>query len=314
VSTARPTLGAARWLALAAAAATGVQVGASMVATRVVVDQVGPASLALMRYAIAVCCLLPPALVLGRGARFARGDVLPIAALGIGQFGLLIALLNVGLRSVPSGRAALIFATFPLLTLIFAAALGRERLTPSKLLGVALTIVGVAAAMADRLSLAEETARPWLGELAILGSAALGAACSVLYRPYLVRYPTLRVSAFAMLAAIVFLTLPAAGEGFFAAPPHFAPAGWLAVFFIGTASGAGYFAWLWALGHAPPSEVTVFLGLSPLTAALLGALVLGEPLAGGALVGVVLVIAGLWLAVGPGSTWADAHSADAGSR
>ena len=52
-------------LAAAAAAATGVQVGAAMVATRFVVDQAGPASLALLRYAIGFCCLLP--FVLRRG-------------------------------------------------------------------------------------------------------------------------------------------------------------------------------------------------------------------------------------------------------
>jgi len=71
----------------AAAAVIGVQVGSAMVATRFVVDQTGPASLAY------------------------------------------------GLRSIPSARAALIFATFPLLTSLVAAALGRERLTSSKLAG-----------------------------------------------------------------------------------------------------------------------------------------------------------------------------------
>ena len=55
----------------AAAAATGIQVGAAMVATRLVVDQAGPASLALLRYCIGVCCLLP-AVVLSRSrVRFA---------------------------------------------------------------------------------------------------------------------------------------------------------------------------------------------------------------------------------------------------
>ena len=85
----------------AAAAATGIQVGAAMVATRLVVDQAGPASRALLRYCIGVCCLLP-AVVLSRSrVRFAPRDLVPIALLGITQFGILIALLNYGLRSVP---------------------------------------------------------------------------------------------------------------------------------------------------------------------------------------------------------------------
>ena len=114
-------------LALFAAAATGVQVGAAITATRYVAADISPASLAFLRYAIGVACLVP-ALAFVR-ARFAWRDVLPIALLGIGQFGILIALLNYGLKTVPAGRGALIFASFPLLTLMFAAAIGREHVT-----------------------------------------------------------------------------------------------------------------------------------------------------------------------------------------
>lgn len=46
-------------LALLAAAATGVQVGAAMVASRFVVADVPPLTLALLRYSIGFCCLLP---------------------------------------------------------------------------------------------------------------------------------------------------------------------------------------------------------------------------------------------------------------
>src|SRR5829696_816168 len=104
-----------------AAAATGVLVGSAMVATRVVVHDAGPASLALLRYTLGFTCLLPPVL-LSAHVRFARRDVLPIALLGITQFGILIALLNYGLRFIPSARAALIFATLPLLTMGLSAA------------------------------------------------------------------------------------------------------------------------------------------------------------------------------------------------
>jgi len=280
-----------------AAAATGVQVGSAMVATRLVVDQTGPASLALLRYVIGLACLLPVLALIAPRPRFARRDLLGIGVLGIVQFGVLIALLNYGLRTVPSARAALIFATFPLLTLILAAALGRERLTAPKLAGVALTIAGVGAALGERaLSGGGAGAHRWIGEAAVLAAALCGAACSVLYRPYLEKYPALPVSAFAMLASVAFLAVWAAAEGFFAAAPRFSPSGWLAVLFIGVGSGVGYSLWLWALGRASPTEVTVFLSLSPLTAAVAGALFLGEPISVGSIVGTVCVAFGLWLA------------------
>lgn len=284
------------WPAVAAAA-TGVQVGSAMVATRYVVDQSGPGSLAMLRYAIGFCCLVPFVLAAPR-PRFARRDLVPIALLGITQFGVLVALLNYGLRSIPSARAALIFATFPLLTMVIAAALGHERLSAPRTIGVLLTVAGVAAALGDK-AMAPGGTGAWTGELAVFGSALCGAVCSVLYRPYLARYPTLPVSALAMLASVGFLAGLAATEGFFAAAPRFTAGGWMAVLFIGVGSGVGYFLWLWALGHAAATEVTAFLALSPITATCLGALALGEPVSVGALGGLVLVALGLWLAHRP---------------
>ncbi|HKQ63955.1 MAG TPA: DMT family transporter [Methylomirabilota bacterium] len=285
-----------RFWAAAAAAATGVQVGSAMVATRFVVDQTGPASLALLRYAIGACCLIPVVLLTRSRVRIAPRDIAPIALLGITQFGILIALLNYGLRSVPAGRAALIFATLPLLTSLVAAALGRERLTPSKLAGVLLTIAGVGLALGDKTLQPGGADAAWLGELAVFASALTGAVCSVLYRPYLEKYPTLPVSAFAMLASVAFLALLAAREGFFASRPALTSGGWLAVVFIGLASGGGYYLWLWALNHGTPTQVTMFLALSPVTATMLGAWLLGEPVSRMLAVGLAAVVAGLALA------------------
>jgi drug/metabolite transporter (DMT)-like permease len=287
-----------RHLPTFAAAATGILVGAAMVATRFVIDQTTPASLAFLRYLIGACCLLPAFLASGT-ARFERRDLLPITALGVTQFGILIALLNYALQFIPAARAALIFATLPLLAMLLAAGLGQERLTARKTLGVLLTIVGVGCALGEKLAQPGGAGRGWAGEAAVFTSALCGAACSVLYRPYLRRYPTLSVSTVAMLASVGFLAILAAGDGFFAAFPRFSAGGWAAVVFIGVSSGVGYYLWLWALNHTTPTRVTVFLALSPVTAAGLGAALLGEPLSTGLLAGTACVALGLRLAFRP---------------
>jgi drug/metabolite transporter (DMT)-like permease len=284
-----------RFLPAAAAAATGILVGSAIVATRFVIDQTSPASLALLRYLIGFCCLLPPVLLSGR-VKFERRDLVPIGLLGITQFGILITLMNYGLRFIPSARAALIFATMPLLTMIFATALGHERLTWAKTLGVLLTILGVGFVIGEKAVLLGGLADKWVGELAVFASAFSGAVCSVLYRPYLRKYPTLPVSAFAMLASVGFLAVLAAGEGFFSSLPRFTETGWLAVVFIGINSGIGYYLWLWALNHTTPTKVTVFLALSPITATGLGALLLAERISMMSLLGLAFVVLGLWLA------------------
>ncbi len=285
-----------KYLPLITASVNGILVGSAMVATRFVISQSSPASLALLRYFIGFCCLFPIVLLSTR-VRFARRDVLPIALLGITQFGILVTLLNFALQYIPSSRSALIFATFPLLTMILATLLGYERLTLTKALGVLLTVAGVGIALGEKAFQTGSATNEWIGELAVFVSAFSGALCSVLYRPYLKKYPTLQVSAFAMLASVLFLAVFAAGEGFFSALPRFTAGGWLAVLFIGVASGVGYYLWLWALGHTSPTNVTVFLALSPITATILGAVFLAEEISTPFLVGLVFVAAGLWLAL-----------------
>ncbi len=288
-------------LALAAAALTGVQVGAAIVASRFAVAEVPPLTLALLRYAIGLACLLPfVASALLRGGlrpttRAMVPDLLPMALLGMVQFAAVIALLNFGLQHVGAAQAALIFSLFPLLTLLLSAALGHDRITPALLGGVLLSIAGVALALAPKLG-AGHTGH-WWGELAVLASAVLGATCSVLYRPYLRRHPTLPVSAWAMAASVVALAVLALAEGWPARIPLLSGKAWAVAAFIGLSSGVGYFLWLYALKHESPARVTVFLALNPITAALLGAMLLGEPLAAPVLGAIVLIACGLALAL-----------------
>jgi drug/metabolite transporter (DMT)-like permease len=292
-------------LALLAAAATGVQVGAAIVASRFVVADVPPLTLALLRYAIGFACLLPFFLksflapALGGQARaaiknIAISDWLAMAGLGTGQFAVLIALLNYGLQHIGAAQAALIFSLFPLLTLLLSSALGRERISAALLAGVLLSITGVALSLWPKL----QAPHPghWWGEAAVLASAGVGALCSVLYRPYLQRYPTLAVSSFAMLVSVLFLGLLALTENWPTRVMALGLQSWTVVALIGISSGIGYFWWLYALKHESPTRVTVFLALNPLTAALLGVLFLGEALSPWSAAAIFLIASGLWLA------------------
>lgn len=278
-----------------------MQVGAAIVASRFAVAEVPPLTLAMLRYAIGFACLAPFAWkALAHGFAVTAKDLLAMAALGVGQFGILIALLNFGLQHIGAAQAALIFSLLPLLTLLLAAALGHERITPVLVAGVLLSIAGVAASLAPKLGAPQSD--HWWGELAVAGAACTGALCSVLYRPYLQRYPTVPMSAFAMLASVLFLALLALGEQWPTRVFAYSGQAWAAIGFIGVSSGIGYFCWLYALKHESPTRVTVFLALNPVTAALLGWALLGETLHPAVLGALVLIVVGLWLSARPAST------------
>lgn len=282
-----------------------MQVGAAIAVSRLAVGEVPPLTLAMLRYAIGFACLAPfawrerQAAIAAPRLHGGLRDLGGMAVLGILQFGALIALLNFGLQRIGAGQAALIFSLFPLITLVLSSLSGRERITTTLLAGVLVSIAGVAASLAPKLG--THGGASWWGELAVLAAAAIGASCSVLYRPYLRRYPTVPVSALAMLASVAFLAAAAWPEHWARRLATFSGTAWAATLFVGVSSGIGYFAWLYALKHESPTRVTVFLALNPPAAALLGWALLGEPVHGSMLAGLVLVATGLWLATRSGN-------------
>ena len=176
--------------AVIAGTVMGVLVDGAMVATRYVIAQTDPASLTLLRYSIGTLGLIPAFLMIRR-IPFQGRDILPVALLGIGQFGILIALLNYGLQFVGAGLGALLFAYFPLMTTVLAASLRLEAFSRWKVAGVLLTILGVGFAVSGSLMPHDAGPDMMLGIEAVLAAALTGAVCSVFYRPYLQKYPPL---------------------------------------------------------------------------------------------------------------------------
>jgi len=279
-----------------AAAATGIQVGLAIVASRYVIDQTTPATLALLRYGVGFLCLAPVVLITSR-SWFRLRDLLPISILGIFQFGILVALLNQALLYISSAQAALVFATFPLQTMILAAVFGVEPLTWQKTIGIFLTIFGITIVIGHALLQNSGTSDAWIGFTTAGLSAFCGAICSICYRPYLRIYPAQNIAALAMLASIGFLLIISVMEGGLSGVVRISATGYAVILFIGISSALGYFGWLWALKYMSPTRVTMYLSLSPITSAFFGVIFLSETLTISLAVGTLLVISGLLLAL-----------------
>ena len=255
----------ARQPALWAAATTGMLVGAAMVSTSALSSAASPASLAFLRYAIGLAILAVPA-ALATWPRYRPRDALAIALLGVAQFAVLILLLNHALARLPASTCALVFATMPLFTWCLAALTGREAVSPHRLTGLVLAVGGVTVLLIGSARPASSLGGS--GMAALLAATLVGAATSILYGPYMRRYPALPTSGLAMAAAVLFLALYCALQG---QPllPVFSAVQWGHMVFIGLSSGLGYFCLLWALGRLEASMVIAFQALGPVTAALL---------------------------------------------
>lgn len=284
-----------RGAALIAAAGVGVSIGATTVASKFVVGEVGPTGLTFLRYAIALLCLLPFA-ALSSWRRLSFADFSAVAALGIGQFALLAGLFHFSLLYIPAGRAAVIFATIPLLTMGLAIALQREPRSLVKALAISACVLGVAVAIGERDILTHP--RAWVGDLAAFGAAFTGAVCNVLYGTYTRRHGARAVSALSMAPAVVVL-LPVLLliEGGAPAWGHLTVPVWAIICVTGIASAAGFLLLTWALARAPASDVAAFFSLGPIVATALGVWLLGEVVTLQFLLGVALVSSGLWVAL-----------------
>lgn len=279
-------------LALLAAAATGVQVGSALVASEAVVAEVGAGRLGFLRYGLALIFLLPFALR-SIGPSVGKHDLLPIALIGIGQFGVLIALLNVAVLYSSSARVSLVFATLPVVTLAIGWARSDSGVTPRILAAIICSVIGVAVLLAgDALS-----GRLAASDLIGLGCAALAtltaALCSNLYGPYLRRYGVVKVSVIAMAASLAPLGLMGMIEAHGTAITDWSAATFFLIGFIGLSSGIGYLMWLYALANAPAGIVTAFLALSPITAVAFSVIWLDMRVNGALAVALVLIIGGL---------------------
>lgn len=282
------------WAGVAIALLSSSIGGTAAAITRYLVGGADPVLLAILRWGIGFLCLLPCALML-RVRWPQRADWPAVALLGICFFGLFFILYNIAMSYTSAARASLALATLPLHTMVAGALLGVERLTARKITGVGIAVLGVAAALAA--GLAQSPPGAWRGELIMTAAVFCMAFYNVLSRPLMQRSSALGFLTVGMGAGAVVLVLAGLVKGSFAALGHFTAAQWIAGVYLGIGGGAlAFILWGMALARATPTRVANTMTVNPIAAALLAALLIGEPITANLLAGLVAVFAGIAIA------------------
>ncbi|MGH6950947.1 MAG: DMT family transporter, partial [Vitreimonas sp.] len=213
------------WVGVLIAVASSSLGGTAAAVTRYLVGSADPLTLAILRWGIGFCCVLPMALALRvRWPR--RGDWLGVALLGLSFYGVFFILYNIAIGYTTAARASLALSTLPLQTMVVGAILGVEALTMRKFIGVLIAVLGVAAALASGLSMAPEGA--WRGELIMQGAVLCMSFYSVLSRPYIGRSSALGFLAVGMGSGAIALIVAGLLTGRLAVLTRFDEAQWLA--------------------------------------------------------------------------------------
>jgi drug/metabolite transporter (DMT)-like permease len=282
------------WIGVAIALLSSCLGGTAAAITRYLAGNADPITLAVLRWGIGFCCVLPVALLLK--ARWPQQrDWLAVAALGFAFFGVFFVLYNIAMSYTTAARASLALATLPLQTMLVGALLGIEPLTKRKSIGVCIAVLGVFAALATGLSAAPPGA--WRGELIMTGAVLCMAFYNVWSRPFIQRSSALGFLAVGMGTGAVALILVGSLSGSMAVLSQFDTPQWIAGLYLGIAGGAlAFILWVLALERASPTRVANTMTVNPVAAALLATQLVGEPITPNLVVGLIAVFAGIWIA------------------
>ena len=284
-----------------AAAVAALCAGTSVVVTRLAVGEIDPIALAFYRYVVAAVCLVPLLPFVWPKVRLPIADIIKIALLGASFFGFFPWAFSAALQHTSAARGAIDIATIPIQTLIVATLFGHEQMTGRKIISVALAFTGIVVVFGPE-AYGGKVSSHLMGDGLMLLGAFSAAIYSVFGRPVFGKYGPMFVMVLAIIFGVLALLPLAFASGALTHLPRFSREGWLAVAYLGTVGAAFQFSlFTWALRWLPPSRAVIYLTLNPITAILLAGVMLGEAVASVLIIGLVFVIAGIFVA-----NWRDA--------
>lgn len=269
--------------------------GSTWLVIKVGYGELGPFNVAALRFFLAGAVLVPIVPLVGARWPEGAGEWALVAWVGLVLFAADYGLIYWAEQFLDSGLTAILFATLPLITILFAHLyLPGDRITPRKLAGTVLAFVGVAALFGDRVRVDASAAWPMA---AVVASAVCAAAVGVVTKRHAHHLHPAALNAPAMLVGAVALLVVscAAGDGF-ALPRDLGT--WWAVIYLALAGSVltflVYFTLLKTWSVTSLSFISVF---TPAMALLLGFVFLDERPTTLTAAGAVLILMGVALAV-----------------
>ena len=265
--------------------------GTSDVAGKLALTAIPPVTLAALRFGVAFAILWP----LSRRQSGPRVPVRVTAPLGLIGVALTFLFQNLGLDRTTATNASLLQGAVPVMTLLLAAVVLRERLGRQRIVTVAVVTAGVAVVT---LPGGGGLHAPGLGDLLVLASAACFATFVVLGRRAFPIYGTLPVLAgmagwgMAALAPAALIELRL-GRGI---ALDMEAAG-LVLYLGAGCSALTYGLWGYALSRIEAGRAATFDTLIPVVGVVSAVMILGERVMAWHVIGGALVVAGVWMVV-----------------
>jgi drug/metabolite transporter (DMT)-like permease len=222
-------------------------------------------------------------------------DYRTLAFLGLGVLGNHLLIL-IGLKYVSGAVAGVIIGSLPVVTALLSALFIQDVPLRAVWAGGLLSFLGVGLVSVAGFSAAG--AQPLLGGTLVFFGVASWAVYTIGSRAIMERVPALTVNWTTLLAATL-LQIPLLWTDQKVLPAGFAsvaPSDWLALaYLVVFATAIAQQAWLFGVKNIGPSRASVLGNLTPVAAVALSALILKEAVGLAEVIGIVLILCGVWV-------------------
>lgn len=269
--------------------------GFAYVVTKSGLSSVPPMLFALLRYAVASVLLVPLALARGGLSRLPKPvpwkTLLFMSLSGVTVYYILF---NLALAYTTASQTALIQSSFPAVVAFMAVVWLHEHVSRRRVVGIVLAVVGVVLIVAN--TTADASARdPLLGNALAFASVLVWGVYTILAKRMSKADPIAVTATISFIGTI--LLIPAVLlEGANVSLSSIPMSGWLPILYLGAlASATSYLLYTRALRDIDASLVGTYVNLSPVIGVVAGVVVLGESVTAAAVIGGILVLAGVWI-------------------
>ena len=256
----------------------------------------GPAGHLAIRYTI-VAILYAVSLAIFGGWRIAHADwprLLFISTVGLIGYNLGSAF---GFGLISAGIGSLIIGTQPLLIALMGTVIGRERLTPTAVFGLILGFCGAVLLVWKDIAIKAEPMDFLMGSSFIFLSGLAWSIYVVVSKPLIRKYGSVSITSMTLLICSVLMVPMLARPTTLETLANMTAASWLDMGFIAVLSTmVATISWNFGAARVTAAAAGAFLYLVPIIGVAAGALMLGETVTSGMVLGGALIMAGVAIA------------------
>lgn len=270
--------------------------GSDYLFAKIALREVSPMSFAAMRTIIPTVILLPFFIKKEKNWSVSARNFLWLIGLAfLGSF-INRVFWTIGLDLTTASNSALLFSTSPIFVLIASSLFLRTEVTLRSAVGIFISFVGIFLVIQGHWKGWEMSSETFQGDLIIIASSIFWALFTVLAKPLLKEYSSLKVTAYVMIIGTIFF-LPFLPNERIGGWGEISWLAWFSVLYVAIlGNGLAYFLWIHGIQNVGPLRTILYQYLMPITAILFAVPFLQETMTALQVWGAAVVFGGIFLA------------------